>query len=144
MPVGRWTHSSDVVIRDPSGVEHALSEGTDWFSQTHEPGLYTVVLDGSEEGFAVNLAADESRTAGLDPDELARRGVSLLAGAAPTLDPSSTRQQQDGELEGGQKLWRWLVILAVAALLFETLWAGVLARRPPPSSAAEAVPTVKA
>jgi hypothetical protein len=37
------------------------------------------------------------------------------------------RQLHDTELEGRQKLWRWLLVAALAVLGVETWWAGRVA-----------------
>ncbi len=47
---------------------------------------------------------------------------------------SSCRQMQNAELEGRQKLWRWLILAAIGILIVETWLAGRLERpRPQPA-----------
>lgn len=100
------------------------------------PGLYRVQWaqpgDGSaaastragneEVVWAVNLAADESRTAPLGLDVLESVGV-LLTPADGVEAAAELRQEQmaRSELESQQKLWRWLLIGALVVLLVETL-----------------------
>jgi len=56
-----------------------------------------------------------------------------------TLTPAETANRQAlaqaAEIEGRQKLWRWLVAGALAALLLETLFAARLTRRLPAAQA---------
>ena len=69
--------------------------------------------------FAVNLPLDESRTASMSPDELARLGVPLQTTAEFPVVATLERQRhlQQAELENRQKLWRW----AIAGVLMVTL-----------------------
>jgi hypothetical protein len=41
---------------------------------------------------------------------------------------SRIRQQRDTELEGRQKVWRWLLVGCLVLLIVETLWAARAAR----------------
>jgi hypothetical protein len=95
-----------------------------------QPGIVTFTEAGRERHVAVNLDANESRTAPLSPDELERLGVPV---AQPTAEapraPQQTALLQASEAENRQKLWRWFIAAALAVLLFETLLAGWTARR---------------
>ena len=81
--------------------------------------------------FAVNLPLDESRTAPLSPDDLARLGVPLQAptGFAAAKSPEAKRLWQQEELENRQKAWRWLILGVLAVAFVEIVLAGSLARR---------------
>ena len=81
--------------------------------------------------FAVNLPLDESRTAPMSPDELARLGVPLQTPAEFPVVPAAERQRhlQQAELENRQKFWRWLIVGALAVTLVEIVLSGWLARR---------------
>ena len=83
-----------------------------------------VIFAGSEGRAAVNLAASESNTAPLDLEQLTQRGVHF--GGAPTRAErlERIRQQRDSELESRQKVWRWLIVAALATLILETWLAG--------------------
>ena len=101
------------------------------FTETDLPGIYVATVGGKERCFAVNLPLDESRTAPMSPDELARLGVPLQT---PTEFPvvqtaERVRHLQQAELENRQKLWRWLVVGALAVTLVEIILSGWLARR---------------
>ncbi len=103
------------------------------FTETDLPGIYTAVFGGKERRFAVNLPLDESRTAPMSPDELARLGVPLQTpaefSAAQTPSPERERHLQQAELENRQKLWRWLIVGVLAVTLGEIILTGWLARR---------------
>ena len=109
---------------------------------TDLPGIYSVRrLDPDGEAvrtFAVNLDPSESRTGPLANETLEQFGVKLAGDSArQKLDAEALRQMQTAELEGRQKLWRWLVLAAIAFLIGETWLAGRVdrARLPRPASA---------
>jgi hypothetical protein len=80
--------------------------------------------------FAVNLDPAESRTAPLPVDELERLGVPVRHPAPPIPREAQLKVQlQNAELENRQKLWRWVLVAAVAVLLLETWLAGHTARQ---------------
>ena len=86
---------------------------------------------GKAKHFAVNLSLDESRTAPLSPDELARLGVPLQTTAEVPVAIAQERQRnlQRAELENRQKLWRWLIAGVLAVTFGEIILGGWLARR---------------
>ncbi|MEZ6065491.1 MAG: BatA domain-containing protein [Planctomycetaceae bacterium] len=98
-----------------------------------QPGLYRAVDADEATGardwpWAVNLPADESQTAPLPASLLESLGLSLTSDL-----PTADEQQRQGaqlarvELEGRQRLWRWLLLAVLVLLVAETLLA---ARRP--------------
>jgi hypothetical protein len=105
----------------PDGQNLPLREGQATFAETKTPGLYTARLVGEEFVFAVNLDPAEGQTSPLDPDLLARRGVTLNAGQTAAARLERMRQERDTELEGRQKLWRWLLLAALLLLVAETI-----------------------
>src|SRR6185369_972006 len=94
-------------------------------------GVYTATFRGRQYHYAVNLPLDESRTAALAPDELARLGVPLQTTVQLSAAQTQARERhlQQTELENRQKLWRWLIAGALAVTLGEILLGGRLARR---------------
>jgi hypothetical protein len=116
--------------RKPDGKSVAVPAGTA-FTDTDIPGIYSVTAGAKTQRFAVNLPLEESRTAPLSLDDLARLGVPLrnekMFPIATT--PGAQRHLQDAELEGRQKLWRWLLVALLAAALIEIVLGGWLARR---------------
>jgi hypothetical protein len=117
-------------IRKPDGSEVRLAAGETRFPQTDMPGIYTVGPFEPPVRFAVNLDPAESRTAALPVEELMRLGVPLKA---PEIELSKQAEQKrrlhNAELENQQKLWRRLIVVALALLFLETGLAGWVTRR---------------
>jgi hypothetical protein len=88
------------------------------------------------ESIAVNLDPAESDTAPLQMEHLDQLGVKQEKGLTRAERLSRIRQQRDTELEGRQKVWRWLLVACLVLLIGETLWAARAAR---PAQAMEAV-----
>ena len=101
------------------------------FNETDLPGIYRAAFGGKERRFAVNLPLDESRTAPMSTDELARLGVPLQTPNTVPVVQTAERQRhiQQAEMENRQKLWRWLVAGALAVTLVEVLLGGWMSRR---------------
>jgi hypothetical protein len=125
----RAAAADEVTVRDPDGAEHLLAQTAQSFDATGTPGVYTLASADKTESFAVNLAASESLTSPLDSAQLEQRGV-LLAGKELTAEEEAQQQRQmrDVELEGQQKMWRHLILIALVALIGETWLAGRRAR----------------
>ncbi len=81
----------EVQWQKPDGKTEALAAGKP-FTETDLPGIYTATFGGKQRRFAVNLPLDESRTAPMSPDELARLGVPLQTpGGIPVRQGAGTR-----------------------------------------------------
>jgi hypothetical protein len=93
----------------------------------NRPGIY----ESAGRRFAVNLAADESRTAPLAVEELEQRGAKLGSEGRRKADVERRRQLQVAELENRQKLWRWLIVGVLGLVFAETAVAGVVNKRSP-------------
>ncbi len=107
------------------------------FTETDQPGIYIATCDGQDHRFAVNLSLDESRTAPMSLDELARLGVPLqtITEVPGARTQERQRHLQQAELENRQKLWRWLIIGVLAVTFGEIMLGGWLARRPKTTAA---------
>jgi hypothetical protein len=130
-PVPLPEGNQPVTIRKPDTSEVTVKSG-ERFTGTDQPGIYSVTSIQPPVTFAVNLPAEESRTAPLHVEELERLGVPLRE---PEKDPPRNLQQrkehlQAVQLENRQKLWRWLIVAALVVLVVETWLAGRLTRRP--------------
>ena len=114
----------------PDGKEITLAAGTP-FTETDTPGIYRATSDDHQRLFAVNLPLEESRTMPISPDELGRLGVPLGVDKEQAAALSRVHQQhlQDSELENRQKLWRWLIVAALAVTFGEIVLGGWLSRR---------------
>jgi len=125
-----------VAVQKPDGGTAQLKAGETRFSGTDQPGVYTVTSSQPPLRFAVNLDAAESRTAPLAVEELERLGVPMKVREVELARQlEQKRRLHDAELEGQQKLWRWLIAAALVVLLLETWLAGWLTR--PAGSRAE-------
>jgi hypothetical protein len=117
-------------VRKPDGSQVQLGSSETRFIQTDQPGVYEVQGVTAPTKFAVNLDAAESRTAPLPADELERLGVPMQSGVVtPAVQAAQLQTQHNTELEARQKLWRWLIVAALAVLLVETWLAGWITRR---------------
>ncbi len=117
-------------VRKPDGTQIDAPAGST-FTGTDQPGIYEVTPGTLR--FAVNLAPDESKLTPFGPERLGSLGVPLASTLKPTAphSPEEAAHAQAAELEGRQKLWRWLIVAALAVLLLETLIAGRLTRLAP-------------
>ncbi|MBI3415208.1 MAG: BatA domain-containing protein [Verrucomicrobia bacterium] len=117
-------------VRKPDGTEIQIARGETKFTQTDQPGIYSVTSAQPAQRFAVNLAAEESKTAPLPFDELERLGVPLKHGPAVATPQAMQRKLllHAAELEARQKMWRWLIVVALLVLLAESWLAGRIQR----------------
>ena len=96
-----------------------------------QPGLYRVG-EPPRYTFAVNVDPSETRVHPMSAEDLDALGIPLGETASSPLAEqlAATRQQHRlaSEAEAQQKLWRWLLLGAVAVLFAEMLYAGRLSR----------------
>jgi len=104
------------------------SESGRWTADA--PGLFKVSEGSKSYKVAVNLDAAESKTGSLDIEALRSMGVPLQAQATRNLDQEDRARKTAAaiEVESRQKLWRWLIIAALAFVLAETWFAARLSR----------------
>jgi hypothetical protein len=122
--------SADIRVRKPDGSIVNLETADESFSQTDEPGIYTIESAGESRLFAVNLSAKESRTAPMPVEDIEKLGVSLNQGnAEPSERMQEARRQANlAEMEYEQKLWRRLLAVLLLVVLAESALAGWLTR----------------
>jgi len=121
---------STLSVHKPDGAQVQLAANETRFTQTDQPGIYEISTAPIPVKFAVNLDASESKTAPLPADELERLGVPMKSGElTPALAAAKQETLHNAELEARQKLWRWLIVAALAVLLVETWLAGWITRR---------------
>ncbi|WP_406697903.1 BatA domain-containing protein [Singulisphaera sp. Ch08] len=113
-----------LVVRTPGGGTVATAPGSTLFSETDRPGVYTIETTAGARDFAVNLDPMESKTTPLNVETLEQFGCRLANQSNATVDRDHLRQMQNAELEGRQKLWRWLILTAIGILIVETWLAG--------------------
>ncbi|MCH2460983.1 MAG: BatA domain-containing protein [Gemmatimonadetes bacterium] len=124
----------DQVALTPTGttIEMPAEEGARYLP-LEEHGFYTVRPPGSEPErpfvMAVNVELDESNLARMDPEQL-----ELQVMAPPSADAggfnigeSAAMQRQDQERR--QSIWRWMLILALALFMGETVLSNFVSRK---------------
>jgi hypothetical protein len=123
-------NTATIEWQKPDGKKISLPAASP-FTETDTPGVYTASFEGKGRRYAVNLPLDESRTAPLDPGELARLGVPLqtISEVSVTKILEQKRHLQEAELENRQKLWRWLIAGVLAVIFWEIILGGWFARR---------------
>jgi hypothetical protein len=120
--------SDSAMIVDPSGESFEYKQVLDQ-RLINEPGVYQFQTAKQSSPFAVNLSESESRTEPLDDEALAGFGV-LLGENLPAVETlENERQLRDRELESEQRLWQWILVLALALLGLETLLGALWSRR---------------
>jgi hypothetical protein len=126
--------AAGAVVKKPDGTSVTVEAGQTRFTDTDQPGVYTVETPRGPRSFAVNLDPAESRTSPLESDTLEQFGCRLASAERDVAEREHRRQLQNAELEGRQKLWRWVIVAAVVVLILETWLAGRSTRpRPAPS-----------
>jgi hypothetical protein len=111
-------------VHKPAGHVIPLPAGATSFAETDEPGIYRVDTPAGPRSFAVNLDPMESKTSPLHVETLEQFGCRLVNHARKPVDREQLRQMHNAELEGRQKLWRWLILAAILILIVETWLAG--------------------
>lgn len=131
-PVGSelsWPTTSRVEIAGagsaglPNGTQLTALPLDRPFTQTDQPGLYTLSVPGQTEQIAINLAPDESRTAPMSLEQLESYGLRLKSRERPEelrQHRERQRQMQLAELEESQKLWQRILLAVFLILLCET------------------------
>ncbi|QDV50502.1 vWA domain-containing protein [Gimesia fumaroli] len=114
----------------PKASSIQLAAGQQNFEQTVQPGLYQITSEDKTtpaQKFVVNLDIEESKTAPLAIEKLEALGIKLLSHSKTTAANSThadlKRQALIREMEQKQKIWRWLIIVALAMLGLETVLA---------------------
>jgi hypothetical protein len=126
LPAGAGPRS----IRVPGGTSVPLSQGATNFTETLVPGIYSLESAQGPARFAVNLDGLESRTSPLELEAIEGAGAPLgTPTARAQLRPERKIQLAAIEAEGRQKLWRWLILAALAVLLLESAVAAWQGRR---------------
>jgi hypothetical protein len=133
------TGPQPVNVFTPEGKQISLSGIETNFSQTSAPGIYQLASAGETRRLAVNLDASESRTSPLPPDELERLGAPISVPPSATVETARQVRLQNSELEGRQKMWRWILAATLAVLLLETWLSGRASRRLAPAGGARDV-----
>jgi len=125
------SESGDVRIRKPDGSVVVIEPAEQTFTQTDQPGIYTIESGAGRPDaglFAVNLSARECRTAPIPIEDLENLGVVLDQGGDLRIEKADKvrRHSSLAEMEYEQKLWRRLLAALLIVALMETALAGRL------------------
>jgi hypothetical protein len=123
LPVAEDTAQS-MIVHKPDGVSVTMAPRSAFFDETDQPGVYTIDTPAGVSSFAVNLDPLESKTTPLPVETIEQFGVRVASHSRKNIDRDQLRQMYNAELEGRQKLWRWLILAVIGILIFETWLAG--------------------
>ena len=119
-----------MIVHKPDAASVTIAHRTAFFDETDQPGIYTLNTPAGASSFAVNLDPLESKTTPLPVETIEQFGVRLANHSRKSIDREQLRQMFNAELEGRQKLWRWLILAVIGILIFETWLAGRTSDRP--------------
>ena len=131
VPLDVLSGADPIRVQKPDGASVELDRGNRKFTFADQPGIYTAAAGQRTNRFAVNLAPEESRTAVLAVEELERLRVPITDKELELAQQmkSSRDSRLASEIEGQQKLWRWLIVAALIVLTVEMGLAGWSTRR---------------
>lgn len=131
----------------PGGFRETIEPDQVSFDATDVPGIYRLVYsnefeDSTEESnssqsqnqdqqpsaeefsFAVNLDRNESETAAIPVEQIELLNVKVGEQTTAAMDLSQLREVRNRDIENQQKVWKWLIVLAIGLLIAETWLAG--------------------
>lgn len=126
LPPGIELAAKPTVVK-PDGNELTLPDGA-FITGADQPGVYRLATSDGTAEFAVNLDPAETNTAPLPQEAFEQLGAKMTDAFDATAQREKMQQMRDVELEGRQKVWKWLVAAALAVLIVETYLAGRLTR----------------
>ena len=121
------------VIITPDGDRIDLDDDARSFTETTVPGIYTLETksavsasapDENSWTFAVNVDRAESDANLIPVEQLEMFGVKVGQQETASAEVERLRQLRDLELEDSQKIWKWMIVAAIALLIVETWLAG--------------------
>ena len=117
------------ILYGPDG-KLEVPAGTTTFN-AKQPGLYTLE-ESQSVSFAVNVSPRESKTSLLPMERLDALNLPFSAKNKQTAKITQNREQTliDEQTEKRQKIWRWLIVIAILLVLLETWLGGWLWRKP--------------
>jgi hypothetical protein len=122
--------AASITLTKPDNTTTQWKKGEP-FTATDTPGFYTSTQPPLT--FAINLDPSESRTAPIPEEQLTSLGLPLKI-EAPKIAAATQKKNEQlllaTEQENRQKLWRRLLIGALALLLIETLAAAIASKKP--------------
>lgn len=122
------TLPADARVVKPDGAEMTLANDAATIDGVDQPGIYRVATQQGMVQFAAQLDPAESDTARLPQEAFEQLGAKTTGAFDADEQLAKMRQLRDVELEGRQKVWKWLIAAAVAVLIIETALAGWFSR----------------
>lgn len=118
--------SETVSVVRPNGEKMLVPDNNKKLTenQVDRPGVYQLVSPAQSTPLAVNLGTQESLVEPMDTGLLEQAGIRLGKMATASEKVEIERQRRDTELENRQKLWRWMLMVALLALFVETALSG--------------------
>ncbi len=121
----------EVVLRGDAGVSQRapVTQGTAHLRMPNSPGLYSVSYDNNstpEKYLGVNPSPMESRLSYVDSSET----LKLWKLDGPKVSKSLQAKTGDMQLSAilQQRIWWWLLLVALGLILVETIWAALRKR----------------
>lgn len=129
--VSKLVDGEDVKLTRPDGENIQLEPATEKqvLKEIDQPGIYQLSSGTQSKPLAFNLAANESQTDVMDSEMLEQSGIQLGTMSSAAEKVELERQRRDSELESQQKLWRWMLVLAILVLFVETILSSYYADR---------------
>ncbi len=126
-------NASGWTITKPDGASEIVGADESSFFDTDQPGIYALesrpVGVVATQTFAVNLDPRESDTAQMDFARFESFGIKMGEHTSNKADEEQMRSLQIVELENKQKIWKWLLVVAIGFLVAETWLAGQTVRK---------------
>lgn len=127
LPTG-VTLTENPVVTKPSGDTSLLPRDTDAFTDTDQPGVYSLATVDGPVQFVVHVDPRETDTLPLATEAFEQLGCRLTDNKNAAREAERMEQMRDVELERRQKIWKWLVAAALVVLIIETWLAGWFTR----------------
>ena len=117
------------ILNGPDGKLEVPAGSTTFNAK--KPGLYSLE-ESQNVSFAVNVSPRESKTSLLPMERLDALNLPFSAKNKQTAKIAQNREQTliDEQTEKRQKIWRWLIVIAILLVLLETWLGGWLWRKP--------------
>lgn len=129
--VSKLVDGEDVKLTRPDGETIQIEPETEnqVLNEIDQPGIYQLSSSTQTKPLAFNLASNESQTDVMDSEMLEQAGIQLGTMSSAAEKVELERQRRDSELESQQKLWRWMLVLAILVLFVETILSSYYADR---------------
>lgn len=118
------------IVIKPNGCLCDVESKATRFRGTTQPGIYRLTTE-SDSGevspelvFAVNVDRRESQTDVMAVEQIERLGVQVGLQTTAASEVAQLREIRDQELESQQQIWKWLIVAAIAILIFESFYSG--------------------